>query len=259
MAKKSCRAESCDMFDFMSDYVGRNVLHPGGNKATDALFEMLHLDQRKTVLDAACGKGLTSVAMAKRYGCKVVGVDISEKSIDKAGSFARKAGVDDLVAFKVANAKKLPFSDNQFDATVAQAMLILVDDKTKVVREINRVLKPGGRSGWIELSWRKKPTKEFIERASKEICAACVSRVEPFEDWEKLFKNGGVKNLRTEKRDLPSRGIRGLFEDEGPANGMAIMFRMATRPAVRRRMRGLNVFFKAYREYLGYGIYLGTK
>jgi arsenite methyltransferase len=114
MAEKSCCIESCDMFDFMSDYVGRNVLHPGGKKATDALFEMLHLDKGKTVLDVACGKGLTSVAIAKRYGCKVIGVDISEKSIDKAKAFARKARVNN-VTFEVANAKKLPFSDNQCD------------------------------------------------------------------------------------------------------------------------------------------------
>jgi ubiquinone/menaquinone biosynthesis C-methylase UbiE len=138
-------------------------------------------------------------------------------------------------------------------------MLILVDDKTKAVREINRVLKPGGRSGWIELSWRKKTTKEFIERASREICAACVSRVESYEGWEEIFKNGGVKNLRTEKRVMPFRGIRGMFEDEGPANGMAVLFRMAARPAIRKRMKGLNAFFKAYRETLGYGIYLGSK
>jgi ubiquinone/menaquinone biosynthesis C-methylase UbiE len=247
------------MFDFMSEYVGRNILHPGGKKATDALFEMLHLHQDKTVLDVACGKGLSSIALAKKYGCKVVGVDILEKSIDKALSSARKAGVDHLVTFKVANAQKLPFPSNRFDATLAQAMLILVDDKMKVVREINRVLKPGGRSGWIELSWRKKPSKEFIKRASREICAACIARVDTFEGWEKLFKKGGVKNLRTEKRDMRSRGIRGMLEDEGPANGLSILFRMATRPAIRKRMNGLNAFFKSYQDFLGYGIYLGTK
>jgi arsenite methyltransferase len=259
MAEETCCLESCDMFDFMSEHVGRNILHPGGRKASDALIDLLQLDRNKTVLDVACGKGLTSVAVAKKYGCKVVGVDILEKSIEKARAFAVKHGVEHLVEFKVADAQKLPFTSNRFDATIAQAMLILVDDKIKAVREINRVLKPGGRSAWLELSWRKKTTKEFIERASKEICAACIARVDTFEGWQKTFKKGGVKNLRTQKNDLISSGVRGMFEDEGPSNGMAILFRMATRPSIRKRMNGLSLFFKTYREYLGYGIYSGSK
>jgi hypothetical protein len=50
-----------------------------------------------------------------------------------------------------------------------------------------------------------------------------------------------------------------MFEDEGLANGSVILFRMAARPSIRKRMKGLNAFFKAYQEYLGYGIYLGSK
>ncbi|HEX9934979.1 MAG TPA: class I SAM-dependent methyltransferase [bacterium] len=243
----------------MSEHVGLNVLHPGGTKATGALLERLYLDRTMTVLDVACGKGLSSVALAKKVGCHVVGVDILENSIDKAEAFAKKHRVDHLVTFRVADAKRLPFPKNTFDAAFAQAMLILVNDKLKVVREVNRVLKPGGRSGWIELSWKKKASKEFIRSASKEICAACIANVDEFEGWEKLFKKGGVKNLETARYSMHFRGFRGMVEDEGFANGLKVMSKMATHPAMRKRMKNLNAFFKTHQDYVGYGIYTGVK
>jgi ubiquinone/menaquinone biosynthesis C-methylase UbiE len=172
---KSC-LESCDLFDFMSIHVGFNMLHPGGLKSTLDLLEGLQINNSHKVLDIGCGRGVNSVLMAKKYGCKVVGIDIIEESIEKAKKFAKRKGVEELVEFRVADAQNLPFEQDEFDITIAQAMLILVENKQKVISEAIRVTKDGGKSGWLELSWKKVITKEFLELATRELCGICISK-----------------------------------------------------------------------------------
>jgi ubiquinone/menaquinone biosynthesis C-methylase UbiE len=247
------------MFDFMSDVVGLKILHPGGVESTRKLIELLGVTKNMKVLDIACGKGRTSVYLAKKYGCKVVGVDILEKSIEQAKAYSKRQGVDHLVSFRTADAMDLPFADGEFDATLAQAMLILVKDKVKVIREVVHVLKPGGRCGWLELSWKKQPTKEFLDSATREICAACIAKVETFQGWEERFRDGGVSELAVHPFSMKYRGMRGMLADEGAVNGFRVMAKYITRPGIRRRMVRLNRFFHSYPEYIGYGIYIGVK
>ncbi len=259
MDNNNCCLDSCDMFDFMSNHVGLKILHPGGVKATNNLIDYLKIDKNEKVLDIACGKGLTSIYLAKKYGCQVVGIDILEKSIEEAKYLSKKKGVSHLVSFQVTDASQMPFPNNEFDVTLAQAMLILVKDKTKVIEEATRVLKPGGRSGWIELSWKKQPSIDFLNTATKEICAACIANVETYQGWEKLLRNNGIKELNINKFNLEYRGMRGMVEDEGIANGIKVMLKYITNSRIRTRMMKLNNFFKHYPEYIGYGIYIGSK
>ncbi len=253
--KECCTEENCDMFDFMSDYVGLKILHPGGIEATNNVLDMLKIEKNMKVLDIACGKGRTSVHIAKKYGCQVIGIDILENSIEEAKIYAKKHGVDHLVTFQAANAENLPFADNEFDITIAQAMLILVDNKEKVIREASRVLKPGGKSGWIELSWKKPAKEDFLLNASKEICAKCISNVVTFNDWEEMFKQV-FANVKVNSFDMDFRGFSEMIKEEGILIGLKVMFRYMTKPTIRKRMMKLNNFFKTYPEYIGYGIYI---
>ena len=162
---KDDSVEKCDIFDFMAKYVGMSVLHPGGFASTNRLLNSYNLDKDKKVLDIACGKGTTSILIAKKFGCRVVGIDISPVLIEEAKKLAKRNKVDKLIDFQVADATHLPFNDNEFDASIAQAMLVLIDDKESVIREALRVIKPSGLAGWIELTWQQNPS-EFVYEAS---------------------------------------------------------------------------------------------
>ncbi len=255
--KKNC-LETCDMFDFMSTHVGLNVLHPGGLKATYDLLKRLQIDRSDKVLDIACGKGVNAILIAKKYGCKVVGIDILPESIEKAKAFAKRKGVENLVTFQVADAQQLPFDKEEFVKTIAQAMLILVNDKEKVIKEANRVTKNGGKSGWLELSWRKEITKEFLEIANRELCGICISNVQTFDEWAELFRSNGYHNLTADKFTMDYRGMMGMIQDEGLSNGLRVMFKYLTNDKIRKRMQKLDRFFKNYSEYVGYGIYISN-
>jgi ubiquinone/menaquinone biosynthesis C-methylase UbiE len=258
MNGNTCCIESCDMFDFMSNYVGRKVLHPGGVSSTDKLIGLLNINENKKVLDIACGKGLTSIYLAKKYGCRVVGIDILEKSIEEANYLSNKNGVSHLASFKVADASNLPFPNNEFDTTLSQAVLVLVKNKAKVIEEAVRVLKPGGRFGWIEISWKKQPPIDFINAAQKDICAICISNVETYQGWGELFRKNGIKELAINEYNM-KRSMRKMIEDEGIINGLRIVFTYLTNSKIRKRMTKIDRFFKVNSNYIGYGIYVGLK
>ena len=259
--KKYPDIESCDMYEFMSYHVGLTVLHPGGTAATHKLVELLEIGKDKKVLDIACGRGRTSVYLAKKYGCQVVGIDLNEEWIEEARKLAEQKGVNHLVSFQATNAISLPFPNDDFDITLAQAVLVLVEDKdkVKVIEEASRVLKKGGRSGWSELSWGKEPTQDFLVAAGKETCSKGIANAMTFEGWETLFRGGGLKELKVNKVMFHVRGLSGIVADEGLINGIRILSKFLVDSRIRARMRKLNAFFNTYPEYLGYGIYIGSK
>ena len=69
--------------------------HMGGLRATKELIELCHINKGKYVLDVGCGVGITPCYIAKRHGCRVVGVDISEGMIDWSNERAKREGVED--------------------------------------------------------------------------------------------------------------------------------------------------------------------
>ena len=256
---KDSSIEKCDIFDFMAKYVGLSVLHPGGFNSTNRLLDICMLDRSKKVLDIACGKGTTSILIAKRFGCKVVGVDISPDLIKEAKDLAIKNKVDKLIDFQVADATRLPFNNNEFDVSIAQAMLVLINDKESVIKEALRVIKPTGLAGWIELTWRQNPSEQFMQQVSNVICAYCMLNVRISEGWNKLFLDSGASDLQTTIYPMNFSGFPGMIKDEGLSNSIRVIRKYLIDSKVRVRMNTMNRFFKRNEDIFGYGIYTMTK
>jgi ubiquinone/menaquinone biosynthesis C-methylase UbiE len=122
-------------------------VHPGGEKATQTMLEMLPLESIERILDAGCGPGGTACYIAQKYAIRVFGVDIAEAMIEKAQRRAQRMGVVDRVDFRVANLHNLPFEDEFFDGVLLESVLTpLPGDKEQALIELRRVVKPGG---WI--------------------------------------------------------------------------------------------------------------
>jgi ubiquinone/menaquinone biosynthesis C-methylase UbiE len=242
----------------MSKYVGLTVLHPGGLKATQRLAETCGVNEGSLVLDLGCGKGTSAIYLAEHFGCKVQGIDISQDSINHAQLLAGRKNLEDRVSFRTGDALHLPFDDGQFDVVVSQALLVLVPNKAKVVREALRVAKPSGRVGWLELSWKETPPQSFMKEVSEVICAYCMLNVETFQGWETLFRTQGTQELNTNKRKMEFNGLREMLHDEGVHNSLRIIRRYLTNGQIRRRMRRTARFFHDNPQYFGYGIYVGS-
>jgi demethylmenaquinone methyltransferase/2-methoxy-6-polyprenyl-1,4-benzoquinol methylase len=116
-----------------------------------ALVRAVAASPTDCVLDVATGTGLVAHALVERHGCSVVGVDQSEEMLAYAGE---RRLHDPAFAARFeplrAEAERLPFGDAEFDALSFTYLLRYVDDPAGVMRELARVVKPGGAIGMVE-------------------------------------------------------------------------------------------------------------
>ena len=117
-----------------------------------ALVASVAADPNDIVLDVATGTGLVAVELAQRYGCRVVGLD---RSADMLGEASRRNGL--ISGLVNARAERLPFADATFDHVTFTYLLRYVDDPASTVRELSRVLKPGGRIAALEFGVPSSP------------------------------------------------------------------------------------------------------
>ncbi len=252
----SITLERRDIFDVMAAYMGQSVLHPGGFNATDMLLAQCSLSSDSRVLDIACGKGTTSIYIAKKYGCSVVGIDISQELIEQGRELVRRQRVENLVTLQVGDACSLPYDDSEFDCAISQSVLILVPVKETAVAEALRVVKSGGKAGWIELSWKKNPTQELLDTISNIISEPWMINIMTFEQWEKLFGKAKHKNFMAFRASVEFQGMKGMVYDEGFVNSLKIMSKFELDERVKKRVDMLDDFFNQYAGYFGYGIYI---
>jgi len=96
------------------------------------------------ILDVGCGPGILAAALAPLAG-EVVGLDVTPKMVELARERCRKAGLDNA-RFELGQAEALPFADGAFAAVVTRATLHHFPEPHKVLREMARVVRPGGRA-----------------------------------------------------------------------------------------------------------------
>lgn len=113
--------------------------------ATYADFLEPFLTRDDVVLDVGCGPGSITIGLASKVH-RVVGVDLEDAEFDDARAYARSSGIDG-VEFREGSVYDLAFPDRSFDACLAHSMLETLDRPAEAMREIVRVLKPGGVVG----------------------------------------------------------------------------------------------------------------
>jgi SAM-dependent methyltransferase len=101
----------------------------------------------ETVLDLGPGGGIDSILAAHEVGPggHVVGIDMLDEMVDRASENARDAGVGDWTEFQRAQMEDIPLPDASVDVVVSNGVINLSPRKSRVLSEIHRVLKPGGR------------------------------------------------------------------------------------------------------------------
>lgn len=119
-----------------------------------ALVRTLPLEEDAQLLDVATGTGLIARLIVREHGCRVTGVDLTEAMLRRAHDVTRSA----------ADANALPFADGSFDAVTFSYLFRYVDDPPSTLRELVRVLRPGGtlasvefgvpRAWWARAGWR---------------------------------------------------------------------------------------------------------
>ena len=114
------------------------------------LVGRLELRQDARVLDVATGTGAVALELVRQHDCSVVGVDRSADMLAVARARIAARGLASRIELHEARAEALPFADASFDALTVTYLLRYVDDPAATLRELARVVRPGGTVAMLE-------------------------------------------------------------------------------------------------------------
>lgn len=161
----------------------------------EQLAKRLQLRKTDLILDAGCGRGTTSCYLARKYGSKLIGIDIVPFELEIAKQKAKRLDLKDRVQFFLKDYSQTKFPNNYFDKIFTLETLVHSPNLNRTLREFHRILKPGGKLVLFEYSrsspngfnsWEKKML-DVINEGS-----AMTSFDNMYHDnWPKLVKAAG--------------------------------------------------------------------
>jgi SAM-dependent methyltransferase len=117
--------------------------HARGYLATVEMADALPIKAGQRLVDIGCGLGGPARYLARRFGCKVDGLDITAAFVEAGNKLTALVGMQDAVTIEHGDGQKLPFADMTFDGGYALHVTMNVPDRGAFFDEAFRVLKPG--------------------------------------------------------------------------------------------------------------------
>lgn len=163
------------------------------------------LREGDTVLDLGSGAGIDCFIAAKRLGKngKVIGIDMTDEMVEKGSISAKKVAKVlgyNIVEFRKGNLMAMPVDDNSIDLVISNCVINLTEDKAKVMNEVFRVLKHGGRFVISDIV-SDKPIPGYMKR-DKELWAACLSGALTEDRFKEAAEDAGLSDIQLTKNYL---------------------------------------------------------
>lgn len=152
------------------------------------------------VLDHACGAGFDLLLAARRVGPngRAIGVDMTAGMRAAAIEATALAGLERVVEVRAGVFEELPVADASVDVVISNGVLNLAHDKRRVLAEVVRVLKPGGRLHLADVVVRRE--LKLAVRQNPELWAACIAGALPEVDVVPLLLDVGFAHARLVER-----------------------------------------------------------
>jgi SAM-dependent methyltransferase len=167
-------------------------MEKGHRPIGEQAIELLKIPQSARVLDIGCGSGWATRLMAEKATVgHVTGIDISDEMIriarESSASFTN-------LEFRVATAEKLPFENGYFTHAFSMESLYYYADMPAALREIQRVLKPGGRFVTVvDLYEENKPSHQWVEQLNVPVHVLSCAQ------YRTLFELAGFINVSDQR------------------------------------------------------------
>src|SRR6056297_103523 len=197
----------------VDDLIAIDGFHIRGRKSTVELAERLQVRPTDRVLDIGSGSGGTARYLASRYGCHVIGIDLTPSYVHLAADLSKRLKLDDKTAFGCGNGAVLPFMDESFDIVWMDHVQMNIPDKGQYISEFARVLKPSGKIAlhevfkgkagepYMPVPWSGDEATSFIIHAD-ELKAQLTERYFSLIEWRDVteISNQWFQKMRAKRR-----------------------------------------------------------
>jgi phosphoethanolamine N-methyltransferase len=171
---------------------GDGYMAPGGPGNVANLLEGI-VTPGKRILDIGCGIGGPAFEMARTHGARVVGIDLELPLVERAQRAAIAHGLQDQCTFRAVEAGRLPFDDRSFDIVISSGAFTQIADKSGILSESLRVLRPGGQLRCYD--WLK-PTGEYSDDMRYWFELEGISYgLETLDDYTQHIRDAGFVNV----------------------------------------------------------------
>ena len=223
--------------------------HGRGLEATEDMAKLLPISGTDHVLDVGCGLGGPARYLARRFGCRVSGIDLTAEFCDAARHLTALLGLEDRVSVSEGDALAMPFDDATFDGAYSMNVSMNIADKRALYREIHRVLRPGA---WLMLSeaaqgpggapdfptpWARTAASSFLatKAETRESLEACGFAIESLrETTEAALAYGARSRALVEAGGKPLHRavslIHGALAEDAAANSARALRERCTVP-----------------------------
>lgn len=238
---------------------GKQALRPGGYKATEQLFAWANFKPGETVLELAASFGYSAIALAQRYGVRVVGIEKDPDSVIRARENVAAAGLSDRIEIIEGDIFHLERITEQFDYVLAEAILTMQSTagKVKVLAGIRDRLKPGGHF----LSQELRVSGPNIDSIYRDLSTTIRVNARPLPTaaWIAACETAGLTIEQQSDGPMTLLKPRKIAQEEGVSTLASIGWNMLTRPVLRQRILAMRETFERHSDDLGYVVLCARK
>jgi ubiquinone/menaquinone biosynthesis C-methylase UbiE len=202
------------------------------------MVDMCRPDPEGSVLDVACGPGFLTMAFARRCAA-AVGVDATEAMLSMARTEAGKRGLGN-VRFEKGLATALPFAPASFDIVVCRAAFHHFPEPGRVLAEMSRVLKPGGKILTADIVTSEDPKEAEAHNEIERLCDPTHVSALKATEFHELFRSNRL-DIETEFPGRVTYDLDGWILHGGPAPDMEAEIRRRFEEALQQDGTGLRV------------------
>ena len=188
------------------------TLHPGGLALTNRLGRLMGIQRDDWVVDLASGRGVSAMAVSRAFHCRVAGVEFSHAATAAAVAASRANPVADQAFFLQGDAENPPLASSRFDGLFCECSMSIFPDKSRAVREIRRLLRPGGSLGLSDVMAEPGSLPGELEGNMGQVL--CLSGALSVNGYRQLLEDGGLALQHQEDASVEILKLLGDLESK---------------------------------------------
>jgi len=240
--------------------LGKRVLRPGGRRLTHRMIEALNIGPSDEVVEFAPGLGETALLTLQRNPTSYKAVERDKDAAARVQTILKRPEFRCVVGL----AEETGLPDASATVVYGEAMLSMQtpQQKSRIVREAHRLLKPGGRYGIHELCLIPNDLAESAKQSIQNDLADAIhhgTRPLTIAEWQGLLEAEGFSVQTQAQAPMHLLEPRRLVQDEGMFGALRFAFNLLCNREARRRVLAMRRVFSKYRNHLAAITFVGQK